>query len=751
MELLKKAVILHDYYCTLYLAPSLDTLKYSSGRIIDLYALGGLTGTIALGTFLTSIIFSVFKGVKVIADRSKCYRTNIFVVSKDNILSLVTTFLVKRSLFILYFGIFYRSLTPDASVLSGRSGSFFPGSLQLFRSGISCGVRLVEYISIMVCGGCTLNATALFKEMSGACAVNTADTLLSLRLTRVRLLALSSAFSTLFPFLPPVGAAPGFHVFSPIHSSHDVFAGASVEAQYCLTPRDSLAFAFACIATDACFKKIQQNIASNEVMYKYSYSQHYLPMKVLLQTCIASGVHGAITATMTVIFKAFPSVRRISNGKWAAISLFAQLVPMIFIDTLVDKVMLYLCRMRREQLSRLGEREMMAEVQGEPRRRSRITPTKKEIGDDFYRFVGIPQSKVPYHKLEIIQESIRELGELQYLFTPLSDARLRAGIAMFLTVGDTIARRQHAGAGAFASEGLDQRLAAKARLMLLRRHKENLERRNVADPFNTVIPGYKGGDDDNENSSLSSSMCSRDTDNTAIKVDNDTEDKPRCTVCLGTISDARKDDYVVVVACKHEFHTNCLLSWLFSDPHCPLCHTPLIAQEPTGDDISSLDTTDDEGEFFTVSQASPRLQAQVVPPLLDFTGLMTVDSLEDNMEVTAWLRDPNPVLPPPELISHLIDSMFQWGNIYANCVSHYCILDARQSLIDRTFQFATIIQNGKYDRLPQATATPYIIGDVVDRTTYFYSLSTQLSHVWWRNAVYMLYAYYARVTSELLI
>jgi SUMO ligase MMS21 Smc5/6 complex component len=44
-----------------------------------------------------------------------------------------------------------------------------------------------------------------------------------------------------------------------------------------------------------------------------------------------------------------------------------------------------------------------------------------------------------------------------------------------------------------------------------------------------------------------------------------------CTICL-----EKKEYNIVMFKCKHSFHFNCILTWLFEKNFCPLCKKQLI-------------------------------------------------------------------------------------------------------------------------------------------------------------------------------
>lgn len=51
----------------------------------------------------------------------------------------------------------------------------------------------------------------------------------------------------------------------------------------------------------------------------------------------------------------------------------------------------------------------------------------------------------------------------------------------------------------------------------------------------------------------------------------DAQDKT-CSICLGTFE---KDDIVMIMPCKHNFHPKCLKSWLEKTNSCPVCRYEL--------------------------------------------------------------------------------------------------------------------------------------------------------------------------------
>ncbi|XP_020108588.1 probable E3 ubiquitin-protein ligase RHY1A isoform X1 [Ananas comosus] len=51
-------------------------------------------------------------------------------------------------------------------------------------------------------------------------------------------------------------------------------------------------------------------------------------------------------------------------------------------------------------------------------------------------------------------------------------------------------------------------------------------------------------------------------------------EKAECAVCL---EDFRRGDILVHLPCAHRFHCSCVVPWLETTPHCPICRTSIFA------------------------------------------------------------------------------------------------------------------------------------------------------------------------------
>ncbi|KAK0584141.1 hypothetical protein LWI29_008252 [Acer saccharum] len=65
------------------------------------------------------------------------------------------------------------------------------------------------------------------------------------------------------------------------------------------------------------------------------------------------------------------------------------------------------------------------------------------------------------------------------------------------------------------------------------------------------------------------------------------EDDHTCSICLREFEDG--EDIRILPKCKHQFHIDCIDSWLYSHSTCPLCRTNTPINHTTSNVFFSLD------------------------------------------------------------------------------------------------------------------------------------------------------------------